>query len=139
MRNTGKPSQEAFEKVFEALGKRAFLHRFRDKADLFGLNKRHVKAFSQPADYLVTNDGMYFAEIKSTSDPTAFRFTLISDDQWKTAKKTIAAKGDYIFFVHRLPTNEWFRIPATEIASIKAKGKESISWSLLGANKWEQR
>ena len=136
MRNTGKPSQEAFEKVFETLGKRAFLHRFRDKADLFGLNKRNVKVFAQPADYIVTNDGMHFAEVKSTADPTASRFNLISDDQWKAAAKTIAAGGEYIFYVHRPLINQWFKISAKEIAAVKANGKQSIPFSLLSGNQW---
>jgi penicillin-binding protein-related factor A (putative recombinase) len=129
--NTGKPSEATFEAFWESLGKAAFCKRVTDSAEIQGRN-RHLKARvtvpKQGSDYIVTLNGrMFYAEVKSTSDPKAFRRSLITDVQLGTARRQCAAKGEYFFFVHRLPTDTWYMVPAPLILNSE---KGSLSWDV---------
>ena len=129
MTNTGKVSEAIFEGFFLKLGKRAFVHRVTDAAEVRGRSQGlNIIVKKQPSDYIVTANGeMFYAEVKSTEDKTAFRKSQIEDGQWVAAVKQTAAGGDYFFFVHALKSNLWYCIPAAHLIKSEAK-----SW------KWEE-
>jgi penicillin-binding protein-related factor A (putative recombinase) len=138
-RNSGKLSEAHFEARFAKMGKRASVFRLVDASDIFGRskNKEYLAVPSQPADYLVVcNGATFFAEVKSTQDKTAFRFSMIGQGQWIAAVKSLAAGGDYLFFVHNLLTNQWYRIPASYVKLTKDAGMNSLPWSELKPFMW---
>lgn len=137
-RNTGKPSEAEFEARYKKRGKKVWLYRFRDAADLFAMNRgRKIKMPPLPADYLIVDNGRVFlAEVKSTRDLKSFRLSMISDDQWAAAVKTIAAGGDYIVHVHHLITNLWYRIPFPFLQITRDAGMRSVKFSELNSMVW---
>lgn len=137
MKNTGKASEEEFERRWKALGKRAFLYRFEDQGDLHGLNKKVVLSRCKPADYLVVVDGeKHFAEVKSSSDRTAFRFSQIRETQQGFARLITAANGGYFLYVHHVETDFWALLPWQIIQNRMAREKKSIPWSEMEAYQW---
>lgn len=138
-KNTGKPSEEDFEDRWARLGKAAHVHRFVDAAEVRGRTGKTGFTRKAPADYLLTHNGRTtYAEVKSTQDDKAFRFSLLRAGQSAAAAMVIAAGGTYEVFVHRLLTNEWFRFPYSLVAETKAAGKASIPWSALQPYRWSQ-
>lgn len=138
-KNTGKPAEADFEAHFARMGKRAFCQPLVDASDLYGANdKRILNVPAQPADYVVICDGeMFYAEVKSSTDRSAFRFSLIRKTQWAAAKRTIAAGGKYYVFIKSLVLNRWYRVPALAIRTIKDSGLESARWDQLHPFAWE--
>lgn len=133
-RNSGKPSEELFDAHFARLGKRAVVFQLYDAAYISGLLGKATKVQipAQPSDRIVTVDGeTHYAEVKSTQDPTAFRFQLLRKSQSSAATRVLAAGGSYLVYVHRLLTNTWYRFSYDLIAQIKAQGKSSIPWADL--------
>jgi hypothetical protein len=134
MRNTGKSSEAEFEAIFARLGKTAFLERLADAAEIFGRVGRMGRVRAQVSDYIAVLDGItHLAEVKSTQDPTAFRFSLIKKKQWAKATMMTRAGGTYVFYVHRLQSGDWFRVP---FQALEANSKRSLSWVELECYKW---
>src|SRR5262245_53215631 len=115
-RNTGQPSQTIFEAMMTArFGTKVFVHRITDAAEVHGMNKRAVIVKEQPSDYIVTANGdMHYAEVKSTTDDR-FKKSLIRKGQLIAARKQVAARGGYFFYVHALSISRWFKLPASLI------------------------
>lgn len=130
MRNTGKGSEGLLASAFTKAG--AFVFRFKDAAHLHGMNGRPVKSPAMPSDHLITYQGRtFFAETKSTSDPDRFSFSMLQPEQRKTGIKQTRAGGDYLVFVHHLPTARWFCIPYRIIDAAEQAGKKSFRWDAL--------
>jgi Recombination protein U. len=137
-KNTGKPSENAFEAALNKLGKRAYYCRLVDAAEIFGRVGKTGNVRPQPSDYIITVDGVTsYAEVKSTTDETAFRFSLLRTKQTAAARQILSAGGEYNVFVHHLPTDRWYRIPYSVIATVQQTGKASIKWHDLQDFQWE--
>jgi penicillin-binding protein-related factor A (putative recombinase) len=134
VKNTGKASEGIFEDYWEAQGKSAFLFRFKDKSDIVGLNlklgnsRKLIAVPANPADYMLTVRGVTgYAEVKSTHDPTAFRKSLMKPYQLGSARRQVAAGGNYWVYVHRVDYDTWYRIPAAFMLD-KFERASSIPW-----------
>lgn len=137
-KNTGKPTERAFEAALKRLGKRAFYCRLVDAAEIYGrVGKTSDIIRPQPSDYIVTIDGKTsYNEVKSTQDARAFRFSLLRKQQAGAAERIVAAGGEYIVFVHHLPTDTWYRVPFTVIQAVQAGGSASIPWAEMKDYVW---
>ena len=137
MRNTGKPSERRFENALRKLyGVRVHIQEFYDAAYLHGLNGKPVKAPDQPADRLVTLNGqMFYAEIKSVSKGQSFPFNIIKPNQLSAAVLATKAGGTYLFMVHDLQTDTFYKVPASLVLSTKEAGKQSLKWNQMEV--WE--
>lgn len=136
-KNTGKSSEQIFENTLRKLyGSKVFIQEFYDAAYLHGLNKKPVKAPEQPADRLVTLNGqMFYAEIKSVSKGTSFPFGMIKPNQLRASKLALLAGGNYLFMVHDLQSDIFYRVPASLVLSTQEAGKQSLKWSEMEV--WE--
>src|SRR5690606_30854623 len=139
MKNTGKPSEETFDRHFTRLGKRAYVHAFTDASEVNGMNKgrgRITNVKAQPADRLVVLDGeMFFAEVKSSvTTDERFDFKLLRTTQGSAAAQALAAGGQYWIYYHHIRTDEWFRFPYSLVAQVKLDGKSSINLDFLRKN-----
>ena len=89
--------------------------RFIDSADLNRESyKRGAKftatGISQPSDLIITERGRtFYAEVKSTSNPKGITQSLIKR-QAGSRKRILAACGDYVYFIYRVPTKDWYMI-----------------------------
>lgn len=136
-KNTGKPSEDEWQQILRRFGKRVFIHRNTDAADVRGRSSSQVKATvpSQPSDFVVVIDGdCHFAEVKSTIDQRSFKRSSIRTTQLAAARMILAAGGSYIVYVHRLATGDWYKIP---IAAILADSRATFKWAELQPYKWE--
>lgn len=109
------------ESYWSARGKACFVHRFRDAADVRGINRgSRLGMFSQPADYHITDreHGAYYAEVKALTTGTRFPLKRIERPQWNAAKQATTAGGQYYFFVCTSYTTV-YRIPAEFLLSYK--------------------
>lgn len=134
MRNTGQESQERFEAYWNSLGKAAFLERRIDLAHVRGLNPgiRGIRFPAQPSDYILTFGSLtYYCEVKSCSNKTSFPFSQIEKGQWAAMMRVTAAGGEYLFYLHKLETDDWYRVPAKLILAADKEGKASIRWDQL--------
>jgi penicillin-binding protein-related factor A (putative recombinase) len=137
-KNSGKPSESDFEDILSRLGKRAYCYRIVDAAEVRGRTGRIGFIRPAPSDYIVTIDGQTsYSEVKSTTDTSAFRFSLLRTKQSAAAVQIVAAGGDYFVYVHSLVQNRWYRIPYQTILGVKATGKASINWSDLQGYEWK--
>jgi penicillin-binding protein-related factor A (putative recombinase) len=134
MKNTGKPSQKAFEAKVARLGKSAFLHRLPDAAEVRGQTGVAGFARKQPADYVLSwgNETSY-VDVKSTHDPVAFRFSLLSKSQANFAKRIIDAGGLFEIAVHHLPKGQWYLI---DLRKIDLDVVKSIKWQDMVEHLW---
>lgn len=129
-RNTGKPSEAIFMENVSGL-----VFRLRDKADLVGLNKgKNVAAFGNPSDYLlIQDDGMYFAEVKSSTNKTSFSISGFTSAQtsaiYKCAKRGYGNR--YRIYVHCLETDIWYLMNADDFLNLIQNNRKSIKWSEL--------
>jgi hypothetical protein len=130
--NTGKPSEEIFTETLESKG--AVVFRLRDKADLYGLNKKNVAAFGQPCDFLVVHPTTAFlAEVKSSNNPTSFPLSCFTAAQ-KAAMARCHSKhagGKYKIFIHNLCTDKWYKMDASSYVIAVHEGVKSIKWDSL--------
>ena len=136
MKNTGSASEQEFERRLKAkCGKRVFIYRVTDSKEVrgrTGLKTAFTKA--QPSDYIVTQDGkMFYAEVKSSNSKTSFPFSQISTVQWASAKLQLMAMGHYYFFLHNVPADLWFKVPAHVLLT---HDKKSLKWSELTTYLW---
>jgi penicillin-binding protein-related factor A (putative recombinase) len=136
VKNTGKKSEHLFDEAFARLGKRAFVFAFTDASEARGVNKKHVTIKAQPSDRVVTLDGeTFYAEIKSTTHPTRFDFSLLRTSQGSFARMIEAAGGTYKVFIHSLTSNEWFVVPYKMIRATKLAGTSSFQFSELESHR----
>ncbi len=134
-RPRGKAHEEAFEKRIAELGKDAFLYRFEDPADAFGLNERLVRLTSKPADYLLTyRTKTWLVECKDTSEVKGFKTSLIQINQKTAATKTTRAGGNYSFVVNSSHNARVYVIPAQFI--LVRQG--CIAWDVLKSFIWDE-
>jgi len=136
-RNTGKSTEAEFEAIWAKLGKHAWCFRLADKAEIFGRNGRHGNVRPQPSDYIVVHDGQTeFAEVKSTHDPRAFRFSLLSPKQAAMAARVYLAGGLYSVYIQVLPAGIWYRLSYRVIEQYRMARKASIPWADMEVFKW---
>jgi penicillin-binding protein-related factor A (putative recombinase) len=129
MTTVWKSVEREFEASLDALGKSAYWHRLTDAADIKGLTGRVSNAANQPSDYIVVVSGnTYFAEIKSTHDATAFRFSLLRPTQSAHALRITRAGGHHIVWCKHVPSGRWYKIPYQQIEQAKGEGTKSIPW-----------
>lgn len=135
MRNTGKPSEKAFEDAVAAAGKRAWCYRIKDAAAIRGITGRVGQGIdATPSDYiLIWNKETFLCEVKSTQHPTLFEFSLLTKGQKGHYPQIEAAGGQYIIFVHRLTTGDWYQIPMYDVAHHTSK---SFSWTEMEKYRW---
>ena len=137
-KNTGKPSEKIFETAITRLGKQAWYLRLVDASEIVGRTKvisSSVRA--QPCDYILVIRGhTEFAEVKSSVDSRAFRFSLLRTGQTAQAQMIVSAGGDYMIYVHALDTDTWYRFPYGVVDHYKHAGHSSIPWPELESFKW---
>ena len=93
---------------------------------------------AQPADRLIMFRGqVYLTEIKSSIDPTRFPLKNISKKQIGYGKRWTGAGAKSIFIIHRLPTDEFFFVPLSEVTLRLGSRKASWLWSELEPFKHE--
>lgn len=137
-KNTGKTSEKIWELAWTRKGKRAFFYRIADAAEQYGRTKTIGMTRATPSDYILTFDGITsYCEVKSTQNPTSFPFGLLKKGQTIAAPQVVSAGGEYVVFVHHLPTDTWYRIPYRIIQAVKDIGKASIPWNQLENFKWK--
>ncbi len=135
VQNTGKPTEEEFEGIHARFGKRAFLDRLVDAAEIKGRTGRIGNTRAQSSDYIRVFDGATeFAEVKSTHDPTAFRFSLLKKKQKAKAAMITSAGGSYVVYVQRLPMGLWYRVP---YHCIQNHPTQSMPWDSLRTLQWK--
>ena len=135
-KNDGTPSQDMFVEKMKAIygEKGVFVYRLTDTKEVRGAVKAsggNAVGFAKatPSDYILTASGtMWYAEVKSTQDKTSFGFSCFTPGQWGGMKMQVAAGGQYIVYVHRLETNQWYGISALTILRAVADGKKSFKW-----------
>ena len=133
-KNTGKPSEQDFENFWLKLGKRAWVWRVPDAAEVKGRTGNIGTTRPAPSDYVVVHNTTQFAEVKSTQDNTAFRFSLLRAKPSAMAVMILAAGGDYFVYIHRIPTDEWFRVP---YQVIRDHPRRSLTWTELESYRWK--
>lgn len=132
MRNNGKTAEAEFEAYFASLGKRAFIYRFADAAEIRGRTGNIGQVRPVPSDYLVTFDATtFYAEVKSTENETRFPFALLRKGQSAVAHQVLAAGGDYYIYIKSLALNRWYKVPYFLIDQSKDEGKKSLTWEEL--------
>lgn len=136
-KNDGKVAEAWFEAHFASFGKQVMMHVFEDMYQARFKTGKGALTKAQPADYLITENGItLFAEVKSSENVTSFPFSDIRTSQWQTARKQVAAKGEYDFFILNLTKNAWYRVPAKYLLEHKDSGFRSIKWKLLTSFEW---
>jgi penicillin-binding protein-related factor A (putative recombinase) len=131
-----KDAEEEFETLFASYGKRAAIERLTDTAYVRGQTglKKTIKD-AQPADYVIAVDGwMSFAEVKSTGKEPSFPFSMVSKNQWRAARKVVAAGGNYTFFIRREATGEWYCVPAIILIEHES---QSIKWTEIDHHRFQ--
>lgn len=115
--NSGKDSEDIFEKVFESLG--AFVDR---QSDMLDAAKQKKVATRKSSDFLVTYNGQtWYVEVKSIATDNRFKFSSIQPAQWRAATRVVAAQGHYYFYLHFMAQNLWFKVPAKVILNSEKK------------------
>jgi penicillin-binding protein-related factor A (putative recombinase) len=137
MKNTGKSSETIFENSHKMLGKKAFVWRIPDAAEIYGRTGGGRFNRSMPCDYLITVSGKTeYAEVKSTQNLTSFPFNLLKKDQIASAAMIVAAGGSYFIYVHHLISDRWYRIPFALVQAARELGSSSIKWPELEEYSW---
>lgn len=115
--NSGKSSEEIFERVYEDLG--AFVDR---QSDMLDAAKQKKVTTRKSSDFLVTYNGQtWYVEVKSIATDTRFKFSSIQPAQWRAATRVVGAQGHYYFFLHFIAQNLWFKVPAKVILNSEKK------------------
>jgi len=129
----GYDFQDDFENRWTAMGKTAWLYRFKDASDLYGRNKRLVKTDPQPADFLCGYSGwLGLVECKATKSELGFPIRMIEQAQLNAAKRSIAANTPYYFAIKSELHKQWFFTPAGFILSHTG----TVRWSSLTPYQW---
>jgi hypothetical protein len=142
MARNWKQAEDDFVAAFETRGgKQVYIERLLDAAEIFGRTARFnisgrgsMSDRPQPADYIVVAYGkMFYAEVKTSKNANSFPLSNISVDQINSARRTIAAGGDYQFFLKSEVLDQWYRVPALVVLKATAK---SLKWLELSPYKW---
>lgn len=137
-KNTGKPSERAFEARLSSAGKAAYFYRIKDAAAIKGLTGKIGNVDATPSDYIVVIDGLTeFAEVKSTLDPERFSFSLLGKGQNSHAQRILTAGGGYRIYIHALVSGQWYRIPRLAIDSYQKFGRASLRWDEMNFYRWD--
>lgn len=130
-KNDGKEAEAGFLAIMARNG--AVVERFWDQADLRGRNGgRAVGAYAQPADLLVTLNGVLeYAEVKSTIKGKSFAFGGIQPGQSSAALRQAAVGGPYNFYLYSYELSQWFIMPCKQYAEIIASGRRSVKFEEL--------
>lgn len=130
-----KQTEVDFVNFFTPYGKDACVVRLTDTAAAKATSGKHAFVQAQPSDFLLTLKGVtHYAEVKSTKDPTSFRFANIKKGQWAASKKVSGAGGSYLFFIKHLLTGIWYVVPAQVLHA--QRPIKSIKWTQLENFKW---
>lgn len=124
-------AEDQFEAFFAK--KKAFLYAFEDtrEAQKTG-GSRRIWTKARPSDYLATVNGVtFFAEVKSTSNKTAFPFSMIKPFQWECAISTTMVGGIYLFFIRSEMTKIWYKVPASFMIESLNNNRKSLKWEEL--------
>ena len=134
MKNDGTEAQSIFEARMAAQSQ-THVWRARDKKDLMGINRgRKVAAFPLPADYTVARQGvLFFAEVKSTSDPDRFSYSQLEPGQRSAAVISAACGTPYWIFIYSMLTRRWFQLSGEQYAADIKAGKKSRRFEELDA------
>lgn len=126
MKNDGTEAQDDFISMMLETPK-SYVWRMRDKKDLMGLNKgRKVAAFALPADFIVGQSGkLFYAEVKSTSDPARFNYSQLETGQRAAATVCASCSLPYWIYVYSLDRRQWFRLSAQQWNEDIRAGKKS--------------
>ena len=125
-------AEDDFDDYFKRKGKRAFVFKFPDAAEIYGRVGKIGQTRAVPSDRIVTCEGeTYFAEVKSTEDPLRFKRSLLRKSQSAFATQIISAGGQYLVFVKALATNQWYVMPYNV-----ASACSSLLWSDMEPYKW---
>lgn len=138
-KNTGKPSERAFEEAVAATGKEGWCYRIKDAAAIHGIAGRTGHGVdATPADYILVLRGeMSFCEVKSTQHETLFEFSLLTKGQRGHYPQIAAAGGRFIIFLHRLTTGQWYMIPMKSVVEhTRTTGRKSITWKEMEEYRW---
>ena len=135
IKNTGTEAQDEWEVLMRKIYRnKAHIHRVTDSAEVRGMAGAGFTK-PQPSDYIVTVGGrMFYAEVKSSNNPTSFPFKDITLGQKAAAKKQMAAGGEYFFYIKNMLSGRWYEVPASIIFSVMEAGHQSVKWSLLEEN-----
>lgn len=115
--NTGKESEAIFEAVLTELG--AFVNRI---SDAFEERTKRRLTTRKPSDFIVTHQGKtWYAEVKSISEKDRFSFSAIQPEQFRVASNVRRTGGEYIFYLHFIAFNRWFKVPAERILNSEKK------------------
>jgi penicillin-binding protein-related factor A (putative recombinase) len=133
MKAAWEVAEDDFDAHWKRMGKRAHLFEFKDARALRGMNKRPTAVGKQPSDRLITFDGCtFFAEVKHTTDKTAFHFGNIQPGQKAFATLCTAAGGDYRIYIRSEIQQQWYCVP---FRAIQSHPKQSMSWAELAPYK----
>lgn len=111
-------AQDEFFRFYNR-NKNTVCFRFPDTKDAnsknFGQHNHFLVALDpQPSDFIVVENGKtFFAEVKATADTKDMKSKLFKQSQLNARLKVKNAGGDYFFYIKRLETNQWYRIPHT--------------------------
>lgn len=137
-KNKGSQAEDDFDAIITRMGKRAYLHWLVDAAEIKGRTGRMGLVRAMPSDAVLTIDGITeYAEVKSSEDATAFRFSLLRTKQSAAAKMILSAGGTYSIFVRSWKRNRWFKVPYSLVNAVKDGGKSSIPWTDLEDFEWK--
>ena len=133
-RPTGKVAEAKLREMLAGLGKRAYLYRIEDAADLFGLNNdRAINTTPKPADnVMVLNGWMGFVECKETLNEKGFPLNNVKTHQWAHARQIESAGGNYCFFLYALVSKWMYLVPARVLALRKG----TVPWETLEPWMW---
>jgi penicillin-binding protein-related factor A (putative recombinase) len=115
------------------VGKEQWCYAFHDTREAMGAaGSRRVFTDERPADFLVTSFGHTFlAEVKSCSDKASFPFSNIQRGQWKAAVRSVAAGGDYFFYIRSESRTRWFKVHAKHVLQHREEGHQSMKWDIM--------
>ncbi len=135
-KNLGGATQVDFENRLKRLGKAAYLYKLVDAAEIRGRTGIAGRARAQPSDYLLTYKGRTaYAEVKGCENTTSFPLSYLRDVQSSAARQIIAAGGEYLVFIKRLPDRGWYCVPYQTLIHLAADNK-SVKWETLAPHIW---
>lgn len=127
-------AQVKFVESFRKYGKAAFVHEFVDTAQIKGLHGNKAVMVEQPSDYLVVLNGqVFFAEVKSCSNPTSFPRSALRKSQTKTILQLIPAGGLYFVYIRHETNGQWYKVPGHFFT--QDLNKKSWKWEELASFK----
>lgn len=133
-----KKTEDLFEATWrERYGKKAYVHRLPDTADIRARNKGwekpgHTVAHlpRQPSDYLVTTpQGTHYAEVKGTMNKEKLAYSRFEPSQLAGMTQVNEAGGEYLVYIYNLILQTWYVIPGRTILLWMGNGYKSFNFS----------